>query len=437
MSDNQQIERDENGYPIITLLKPFEFLLKEKARYKVAYGGRGGGKSHSFARAVLISGMQKKRRIVVARETKTTVDQSVHTLLKNLIYQYELDDFYTPYDAKEHEKIIGKNGTHIDYVALGRSSRGIKSLEGCNILWVEEAEHISKSSWDIALPTVRSADGAEIWISFNPHLDTDETYIRFVVCPSKYSILKKINYYDLPKDFFHESWLDEVQELKENNYSEYLHTYEGIPRSSIVGAIYEDELRNAVDSGRITSFDPAPDIPCFSAWDLGFTDMTSIFSWQVVGNEIRVLDFFQERGKPLDIYLNYLRDNGLTYAMHFLPWDSNHGQLSAQGKSIFNQVQEKGFPVQRLGKLPVESGLSYCRGIFPRVWFNADRCMRGIECLKHYRYKTDRYGNLLDKPHHDKFSHGADAFRHMAIAICDDSITACERENRLWQGLVA
>ena len=80
-----EIERDSNGYPIITLLKEFDFLLKEKARYKVAYGGRGGGKSHSFARALLIAGMQQKRRIVVARETKTTVDQSVHTLLKNII----------------------------------------------------------------------------------------------------------------------------------------------------------------------------------------------------------------------------------------------------------------------------------------------------------------------------------------------------------------
>ena len=432
-----EIERDSNGFPIITILKEFDFLLKEKARYKVAYGGRGGGKSHSFARALLIAGMQQKRRIVVARETKTTVDQSVHTLLKNIIFQYELEDFYTPYDAKEHEKIVGINGTLIDYIALGRSSRGIKSLEGCNILWVEEAEHISKRSWDVALPTVRSKEGAEIWISFNPNLDTDETYMRFVTCASKYSIVKKINYYDLPKEFFHESWLDEVQELKETNYSEYMHIYEGVPRSAIVGAIYADELKNAIDEGRISSFDVVPDSPCFSAWDLGFTDMTSIFSWQVVGREIRVLDFFQERGKPLETYLNYLRNNGLNYAMHYLPWDSNHGQLAAQGKSIFNQVKDQGFPVQRLGRLPIESGISYCRSIFPRVWFNADRCMRGIECLKHYRYKTDRFGNLQDKPNHDRFSHGADAFRHLAIAICDDSLSREDRQARVWNGLVA
>ena len=411
---------DENGLPVITLLKPYRFLLEEKARYKIIYGGRGGGKSNSIARAILMRGYGEKITVIAAREKKSELPQ-LHQLFEKIIYKYQLDDFYTVMTYDHIPAIKGLNGTEIQYVGLGRSYRSIKSTEEINILWAEEADKISKKAWDYACPTVRESDNCEIWISFNPDLDTDETYIRFVMCPQKHSIIKKINYNDIPEWCLDDKLRDEIEQLKKTDYDSYLNIFEGHPKSIIEGAIYNEELQKCMSENRIRSFDYVSELPCFSAWDIGYSDMTSIWTWQIVGGEIRVLDFYQNRLKPLSHYLQYLSETEFNYTTHFLPWDSNHEQLAAQGKSIFNQVREQGVACDILPKLSVKSGISYCRSIFNRVFFNAERCMRGIECLKHYRFKVDYLGGYSEKPVHDAYSHGADAFRHMAIAIEDDT----------------
>ena len=434
MSD-KKVERDEFGRPIVTLLRPYRFLLEEKARYKVIYGGRGGGKSNSIARAILMRGYNEKIIVVAAREKKSELPE-LHQLFEKLIYDYELQDFYTVHAFDHVPAIRGANGTYIKYVGLGRSYRSIKSTEGINILWVEEADKISKKAWDYACPTVRESDNCELWISFNPDVDTDETYLRFIVCPRRHSIVKKINYNNIPEWCIDSRLRDEINELKKNDYSEYLTIYEGVPRTIVEGSIYSDELQKCIEENRIQSFQMVKDVPCFSAWDIGYSDMTSIWSWQVVGGEIRILDFYQNRLKPLNHYLDYLRKNGINYAMHYLPWDSNHEQLAAQGKSIFNQVRELGVACEILPKLSIKSGITYCRSIFDRVFFNAERCMRGIECLKHYRFKVDYLGKFSEKPVHDKYSHGADAFRHMAIAIGDESLDREENSRRFMKRMV-
>ena len=142
-----------------------EFLSKPY-RYKVAYGGRGSGKSWGFARELLIQGATKKLRVLCAREIQRSIKQSVHQLLSDQIQQLNLGSFYQVLESE----IRGINGTQFNFTGLANNTvESIKSFEGVDIVWVEEAQTVSKRSWDILIPTIRKPK-SEIWVSFNPDL---------------------------------------------------------------------------------------------------------------------------------------------------------------------------------------------------------------------------------------------------------------------------
>src|SRR6185437_8216085 len=168
------------------------YLFKPK-RYKVAYGGRGGAKSWGFARALLILGAQKPLRILCARETQKSIQDSVHKLLSDQVKALGLEEFYQVQKAA----IIGANGTEFAFAGIRQNVGNMKSFEGCDICWVEEAQNVSKHSWSVLIPTIRK-EGSEIWVSFNPELETDETYQRFVIRPYPGCEPVKINWSDNP-----------------------------------------------------------------------------------------------------------------------------------------------------------------------------------------------------------------------------------------------
>ncbi|WP_339077838.1 PBSX family phage terminase large subunit [Acetobacter sp. AC2005] len=398
--------------PEIQIPSAFEFLF-EASRYKVLYGGRGSAKSHSIGRALLVKGMQQNLTVLCCREFQNKISESVHKLLAELIDAYDLHAFY----EVQKTTIIGRNGTQFFFAGLRHNIAGIKSFEGANIAWVEEAQSISKGSWDILIPTIR-APGSEIWISMNPDLQTDETYQRFIANPPRNAIVRKINWQQNP--FFPDVLREEMEELKAKNEDEWLHVWEGHPRQSLEGAIYANEMRQATEELRITTVPYDPKYPVFSAWDLGWSDMTSIWLWQKVGFDIRVIGFYQNRMEGLDHYVAWLERQGYTYERHFLPHDANQGQLSAAGKTIASQLRARGMPVTVLPMLPIKSGISAARTLFPRVWFDEVNCADGLDCLRRYRYDVDQQtGQYSSKPLHDDASHGADAFRQLAVAIND------------------
>ena len=150
--------------------------LFKKSRYKVLYGGRGGAKSWGIARALLIMGAKKPMRILCAREYQTSIKDSVHKLLCDQIEALGLLQFYEITQAS----LRGANGTEFAFIGLKNNPANIKSFEGVDVCWVEEAQTVSRLSWNILIPTIRK-EGSEIWVSFNPELETDETYQRFVV----------------------------------------------------------------------------------------------------------------------------------------------------------------------------------------------------------------------------------------------------------------
>ena len=149
-------------------------FLFDKSRYKVAHGGRGSGKSWSFARALLILAAEKPLRILCAREVQRSLKQSVHQLLKDQISELGFDYLF---EVTEHV-IRCKNGSEFYFTGLAQhTAASIKSYEGIDICWLEEANTVSKKSLDILIPTIRKPN-SEIWISFNPDLETDEIYMR-------------------------------------------------------------------------------------------------------------------------------------------------------------------------------------------------------------------------------------------------------------------
>ena len=173
-----ETKKDNNGF----IWPQFPAKLKclfdpEHSRFRVLYGGRGASKSHSISRALLCKGVEKTLRILCAREFQTSIKDSVHKLLVDQIYNLGLESKY----EVTQTTIRGSNGTEFIFAGIKNNINGLKSIESISICWVEEANNVTATSWDILIPTIRK-ENSEIWISFNPELPTDETYKRFVIC---------------------------------------------------------------------------------------------------------------------------------------------------------------------------------------------------------------------------------------------------------------
>ena len=168
-------------------------FLFEPARYKVAYGGRGGAKSWGFGRALLILAAQRPLRVLCAREFQNSIAESAHALFAQ---QIDLLGLGPIFDVQE-KRILGANGSEFIFKGLRHNVASVKSTEGVDICWVEEARTVSKTSWDVLVPTIRK-EGSEIWISFNTELEADETYQRFVKKPPTGARVVKIGWVDNP-----------------------------------------------------------------------------------------------------------------------------------------------------------------------------------------------------------------------------------------------
>lgn len=384
-----------------------EFLF-DPARFKVAHGGRDGAKSWSFARALLIKGRQRKLFIVCARELMNSISESVHRVLSNQIANLGFEDFY----RIEKSKIIGANGTEFVFVGLKNNPDAIKSLEGADILWVEEAANVSKNSWMIVIPTVRK-DGSEIWISFNPKLETDETYQRFVVNPPPGAVVVKILFTDNP-------WASEVLRAEREALAifdpdAYAHIWLGQPSRQIEGSIYANELRAAEAQGRIRQVAYDPLKPVHTAWDLGEGDATAIWFFQIFMAEYRFIDYLEDSGQKMQHYLSLLQGKGYIYGTDFLPWDACSGMLSG---SLEQAMRTAGRTIRILPKLAVSARIDTARTIFPNCWFDESRCADGLNRLRYYRFGDVKdMGTHTRVPVHDQASHGSDAFGYAGQGI--------------------
>jgi len=342
---------------------------------------------------------------------QNSIQDSVHKLLSDQIHALGLSEFY----EIQRSLIRGRNGTEFAFEGLKHNINSIKSFEGVDICWVEEAQTVSKTSWDVLIPTIRK-DGSEIWITFNPELDTDETYKRFIASPPATAHVVKVNWFDNP--WFPDVLRKEKDSLKDRDPDAYLNVWEGHCRQTLDGAVYAREIREAMEAGRITRVPHSPQLPVFTFWDLGWADMTSIWFAQSVpgAGEFRIIDFYQNRQQKLAHYAAVLQQRGYLYEMNYLPHDADHQTLA--GRSVSEQLRDLNFSVSVLPRGDVADGINAARTIFPRCYFDEQKCSDGIQALRHYRYDVDPdTGQFSKKPLHDMNSHAADAFRYLAVAI--------------------
>lgn len=386
--------------------------LFQPSRYKCLDGGRGGAKSWGIARALLIQGAAQKLRIGCGREIQKSIADSVHQLLKNQIAALGLGGFYKVFETY----IEGRNGTLFTFHGLRHNVVDLKSLEGCDRFWVEEAQTVSKTSWQTLIPTIRK-DGSEIWISFNPELDTDETYKRFILNPPPNTIRMTVNHNDNP--WFPQVLRDEMETLKAADYDDYLHVWEGKTKQTLDGAIFAKELRQASTDGRITRVPVDTARPVDAIWDLGRADKTAIWFAQIIGYEYRLVGYYENRGFALEHYLKELQRRGHLYGTMWLPHDAENETLVSE-RNIQAQVAAAGYKTTIVPKTSILTRINAARTVFNRCVFDEENCADGLNALRRWRFKVDPDTRQFSKdPQHDEYSHGGDAFTYMAVAMTE------------------
>ena len=397
----------------LQLTKHFTPFL-DPMRYKVVYGGRGSGKSYSIAQLLVLRAFKEPTRILCAREIQRSISDSVLQLLGDTVTRLGLNDFF---DVQKSQ-IIGKNGSRFLFLGLSNNISKVKSYEGLDIVWCEESESITYSSWETLIPTLRKK-GSEIWVSFNPLDEMDDTYQRFVVNPPPQAYVQKVNYNDNP--WFPEELEKERVYLKDKNEDLYNHVWEGEVLSNRDGAYYVKFIAN----DQIMDFAVEPNILVDTYWDLGMSDSTCIFLVQQIGMEIRVVDCYENQGEGLQFYVNWLHDwkakHQAVFGDHYAPHDIQVRELGT-GKSRLETARKLGIHFRVVRRLTIEDGIHAARAILPKCYFHKTNCKDGLQALRRYRKEFDeKKGVYKTHPLHDWSSHYADAFRYFAIAFRDRS----------------
>jgi phage terminase large subunit len=402
-------------------------FLFERHRYKIVKGGRYGLKSWNFAAALLMivakpdllwPGRTAPVRVLCARETQKSIAESVHQLLEDQIKRLHLERFY----VVQKSEIICKNGGRFAFAGIRQNVNNVKSFEGFDICWVEEGQAVLRNSWNVLIPTIIGRkEGTELWCSYNPDLETDETHQRFAINPPPSAIVVHTTWKDNP-------WLpqsvieEEINHLRARSEQDYLNIYEGQCKSAVTGAIYLREIADAETQGRFTRvlYDPTKLVDTF--WDLGYGDNTSIWFAQSFPFEFRIIDHLSGSLKGLKWYVEQLQAKQYVYGKHVLPHDGAAHELGS-GRTIEEQLRDFYPGKTRIArKVSVVDGIAAVRAIFPKCYFDREKCADGIQSLRHYRYEEDeKLGTYKREPLHDWASHDADAFRTLAVSIKEEA----------------
>jgi len=198
---------------------------------------------------------------------------------------------------------------------------------------------------------------------------------------------------------------------------EYDQEFECSFQAANVGSYYGKMLRDAETEARVGRVPWEPAVPVLTAWDLGMDDATAIWFVQQVGREVRVIDYYEASGEGLTHYVNHLRSKPYAYGEHLLPHDANVKELGT-GLSRVEVLQSLGVNPTVVPPQRVEDGINAVRLLLPRCWFDSEKCAQGLKALAQYRREwADKLGTWRARPLHDWASHGADAFRYLAMGL--------------------
>lgn len=395
----------------------------QPSRYKGAYGGRGSGKSHFLAELLVEDHLRMPGcRSVCVREHLKSLKQSAKLLIEDKIQAHKVGPLF---DVQKDKIIAPGNGVIIFEGMQDHNAESIKSLEGFDRCWVEEAQTLSERSLAMLRPTLRK-DGSELWFSWNPRRKADavDNFLRQMKPPG--AVLAKANWRDNP---WFPSILEEERQTDLRLYPErYDHIWEGEYAKAFEGAYFAKQLSEARAQGRIghVAADPLLSIRAF--FDLGGAgaqaDAMAIWIAQWIGKEIRVLDYIEGVGQVLAYYVNELRSRGYQKAICILPHDGVNAN-NITGKQYKDHLAEAGFdvplPIPNQGSGAATLRIEAVRRLLPRCWFNEATTEAGRDALGFYHERKDDKRNIGLGPDHDWSSHAADAFGLMCVAFEEPS----------------
>lgn len=376
------------------ILPEIFYGLLEEHRYYVYYGGRGSAKSHSIARYLICQALRSTNKILCTRELQSSIMESVHSLLYGIINQYRLSPYFY---VKNHE-IVCINGSHFIFKGLAHNIEAVKSTEGIDICWVEEADKVSQASWDVLIPTIRKPN-SKIIVTFNPTHEDDPAYQDFVVNTKPDSISQKVNYTDNP--YFPEVLRKEMEHLKATDYEKYLHVWEGELRTTSDAQVFKGKyVVKEFSSEGVEAF--------FHGMDFGFANDPCAF----IRCFIRDNDLYIDReafGHGVEISeLSALIRSVIAGRHYKIKADCSRPETI----SYLANLREDNWNIEAAKKWSgsVEDGISYLKS-FNKIIVHPS-CTQIIKEFKHYCFKIDKRTNEILPIIIDDYNHGIDALRY-------------------------
>jgi phage terminase large subunit len=374
------------------------------------------GKSWNVARILVHLAHHTPLRVVCAREFQNSIDESVHKLLADQIRYFGL-----PFTIDKY-RIYNDIGSEFIFKGLSKQdAAAIKSLEAADILWVEEAQNVSDASWENSIPTIRK-DGSEIWVTFNPNLETDATYRRFVLNPPPGADIAEVNFNDNP-------WFPDVLEqerllLKQTDPVAYRHVWLGKPKTFSEGSYFRRELEYLTNEGRICSVPYDPSKPVWVWFDIahaasGKSDPHACWFTQADGSGFNVIDYWEDNNSSwIEIARDVLPGKKYTYASIDMPHDA--GRVNSQTKQTDADVLRGfGYKVNvRERTKSLEADMTAVRQVLPKCRFDAEKCKTGLAALRNHRQELDEKSGLWSFKH-DWTSHAVSGFRSFALGHDD------------------
>ena len=396
--------------PFIELFKP-----SKKWRHIAYHGGRSSGKSTTVAIALTVKATTTPLRILCTREFQASLNDSVYKLLADIIAKYKLPNW-----TVGREYIRNSNGSEFLFAGVRNNIQSIKSMEGIDICWGEEAATFSAESLDVLIPTIRKDGSYFIW-TFNRLTAEDPIWEKICKNPDERTYVRQVNSDEVEK-LLSQEIIFEREKMRKENPELFEHVYLGKPLTANTGSVFGKQLAQAREDGRIgkVAYDDA--LGVYTAWDLGVGDATAIWWFQVTtGGEIHFIDHYESAGEDLGHYVSILQNKPYSYNKHFLPHDAKARELQTGTTRVdfFNQRGIYNVEVLRPTRFTLgQDDISLvARPKFSKCWFDEEKCERGLECLRAYHYEYDEKNRLLkDKPCHDWSSHSSSAFIYALMA---------------------
>jgi phage terminase large subunit len=419
-------------------------VFSGEADIRGAYGGRGSGKTTSFALMAAVFGMRaasagKSGVIVCGREFMNSLDESSMAEVKLAIASKPW--LAAVYDVGEKYIRTRDNRVQFAFIGLKRHLDSIKSKAKILLLWVDEAEPVSATAWHKSINTVRE-EGSEVWVTWNPERKKSATHKRFRESIPERSKIVELNWRDNP-------WFTSLLERRrqgdlKDRPDQYGHVWEGDFVSVVEGAYYAAQLTEARVKGRIAKVDADPLMQIRAFVDIGGTgarsDAVSIWIGQFIGTRIRVLDYYEAQGQPLAVHVQWLRDRGYSKAYVYLPHDgsTNDKVHDVSYESAFRAALFEVEVVPNQGTGAAAMRIEALRRLFPSIDWNEATTEPGREALGWYHEKRSSDDRDIGLgPNHDWSSHAADAAGLMAVVYEMPKENEAPRPRRRlgsWQG---